>query len=264
MRYHRHLQSSGIDCRIMKSPLRSSIDLLAGVAMILTAGVVLWAKFNGPAPGLPPPPPPPGVSVGPKPSPGPLERLPKEPQPLHGAVSKGAVTARIGIIEYADFECPACAGFMRKTYGELMAAFVDTGRVRFFFRHFPLPNHEFARPAAIAAHCAGEQGRFWQFYERVFRLQPRLDELGLKGNIQKVGVDLRRWSSCVQNERAVEAVDADFESARGLELRGTPSFLIGVIDETGKLLTTARLRGAQDLPAFRAAIENAEKTVRVP
>jgi protein-disulfide isomerase len=138
---------------------------------------------------------------------------------------------------------------------------VETGRVRFYFRHFPLPNHQFARSAAIGAHCAGEQGRFWPLYERVYRLQPRLDDAGLRAAARKVGVDIARWSRCVADDRASEAVDADFEAGRELELHGTPTFLIGTIQADGRLQATTRLYGAQGFDAFEKAIAEAEEAL---
>lgn len=234
----------------MNSRIRSWVDFAAALGMIATAAIVVWTKVSAPA--RQPPPPPPGLTV---------EAVPAEPQPLTGARVKGSPTARIGIIEYADLECPACGTFVQRTYGELMATYVDTGRVRFFLRHFPLPNHQFARPASVAAHCAGEQGRFWPFYERVYRLQPRLDEAGLRAAMRKIGVDMSSWSRCVASDRANEAVDADFEAARGLEIRGTPSFLIGTIQDDGRLRATSRLHGAQPFDAFENAIAGAEETL---
>ena len=219
----------------MQSRFRSTVDLTAGIAMIATAGVVLWAKLSAP----PPPPPP----VPPPPPPG--DAIPAEPQPLAGAQVKGSPDARIGIIEYADFECPACGAFVQRTYGELVSKYVDTGKVRLYFRHFPLPNHQFARSAAVGAHCAGEQGHFWEFYERVFRLQPRLDDAGLKAVIRKTGVVEAAWAKCVAGEDAGDIVDADFEAGRAVELRGTPGFIVGTIESDGRLRATARLHGAQ-------------------
>ena len=240
---------------------RSTIDSIAAIAMIATAGVVIWAKVSQP-PLLPPPPPSPnGATSGTKTA---LpETLPTDPQPLANAAVKGSETARIGIIEYADLECPACAGFLRKTYPQLMATYVETGRVRFFFRHFPLPNHQFARLAAIGAHCAGEQDRFWPLYEHVFRFQPRLDEAGRRAAARKVGADMNRWTRCLTEDRVSEVVDADFEAGRNLELRGTPTFLIGTIQADGRLRVTGRLYGAKGFDAFEKAIAEAEKSLSV-
>ena len=191
----------------MQSRFRSAVDLVAGIAMIATAGVVLWAKLATPPPPPPPqpPPPPPGDAV------------PAEPQSLAGAQVKGSPNARIGIIEYADFECPACGSFVQRTYGDLVAKYVDTGKVRLFFRHFPLPNHQFARSAAVGAHCAGEQGKFWDLYERVFTLQPRLDDAGLRAAARKAGVEPSAWSRCIASDGAGDVVDA---SRLNHEVRG--------------------------------------------
>src|SRR3990172_7074848 len=108
------------------SRVRSLIDLIAALAMIATAAVVLWSKAHqSSSPPTPPPAPVPTTTRPPTPV---SEVVPTEPQPLADAVVKGSASARIGIIEYADLECSACAAFMRRTYGQLMATFVDTGR----------------------------------------------------------------------------------------------------------------------------------------
>jgi len=238
---------------------RSTIDLIAALAMIATAGVVIWTKVSQPIAPSPQPGAATTMTVGSKPTPS--DPVPTASQPLTNATAKGSEAARIGIIEYADLECPACAGFLRKTYAQVMAKFVDTGQVRFFFRHFPLPSHQFARSAAIGAVCAGEQGKFWPLYEHVYRFQPRLDDPGLRAVAKKVGVDLVSWSRCVATDRASEVVDADFEAGRDLGLRGTPTFLIGVIEADGRLRVTGSLYGAQGLEAFEIAIAAAESAL---
>ncbi|MEK7383124.1 MAG: thioredoxin domain-containing protein, partial [Elusimicrobiota bacterium] len=81
---------------------------------------------------------------------------------------KGPANAKILIVEFSDFECPACR-YAVKPLHELLALY--EGKVRFVFKHFPLRMHRWAPAAAIAAECAGRQGRFWEYHDRLYDRQ---------------------------------------------------------------------------------------------
>lgn len=237
--------SSGILHRV-----RAIVEFGAALSIVVIGIVVVWpllrpVEVRTTVTGDPP---------GPRPVP-----VPSDSISLERAFVKGDPAAKVVIVEYADLQCPACIRFANETLKPLIAKHVDTGRVRFAFRHFPLPNHPMARPAAIAAQCAGEQGKFWQFSERLFQASPKLDEAFLQSSVTSLALDRSVWSRCRKTDAAAALVQRDFEEARKLKLRATPAFLIGTIDGSGQFRATAALYGAQSLAEFDAAIAQAEK-----
>lgn len=114
-------------------------------------------------------------SLRPPTPPPPVTEIPAVGIPNVGSHVKGASSARIGIVEFSDFECPFCGRHAAAVYGELQAKFVNTGKVRYQFRHLPLEQiHPNAKKASEAAECAGDQGKFWEFHDALFANQKAL------------------------------------------------------------------------------------------
>ncbi len=173
---------------------------------------------------------------------------PRDNQPTLG---KG--DAKVTIYEFSDFQCPYCQRFFKETYSQLKAQYIDTGKVKFIFRHFPLPFHVNAEPAAIAAECANQQGKFWQYHDNLFN-KGQADGTGLaladlKTYAASLGLDKQRFNQCLDNKSTLDIVNADLKEGTAVGVSGTPSFSIN-----GKLLV-----GAQPLAAFKAAIDEALK-----
>jgi protein-disulfide isomerase len=91
--------------------------------------------------------------------------------PLDSLPSRGNADAPVTVVEYADFQCPACGVFATTMGPELVKDYVDTGKVRFVFHDFPLPQHANAIPAAEAARCAADQGAFWPYHDLLYAKQ---------------------------------------------------------------------------------------------
>ena len=86
----------------------------------------------------------------------------------------GAADAKVTIIEFGDYQCPSCRAFWRETLPRIKKDYVDTGKVRIVFRDFPVQEiHPEATVSAIAANCAGDQGKYFEFHDKVFREQDR-------------------------------------------------------------------------------------------
>lgn len=157
---------------------------------------------------------------------------------------RGAADARITIVEYSDFQCPFCARF----HDVLKAVVASEPDVRWVYRHLPLTTvHPMAVPAAEAAECASEQGRFWEFADVLFQEQERLDEAHLAAAARAVRLDEPRFHACRQSARPRARALADVEAFREGHLAGTPvSFVNGV-----------RLEGAVSADVLRKAISAA-------
>jgi protein-disulfide isomerase len=149
----------------------------------------------------------------------------------------------VQIIEFSDFECPFCLR-ANPTITQLLKTYGD--RVRLVYRHYPLPNHPNARPAAEASACANEQGLFWEYHDRLFANQSRLSPADLKQHAAELGLDSAKFNACVDSRRFQKDVEEDMAAGARLGVSGTPHFFIN-----GRVLN-----GAQPIENFRAVIDD--------
>jgi protein-disulfide isomerase len=172
-----------------------------------------------------------------------------------GHAALGARDAPVTIVEFTDLQCPYCARFSSQTFPGLRKKYVDTGKVRFVSRDLPLTFHAQSIPAAVAARCAGEQGKYWEFREKVFAGQKDLRP-GLYDSVAaEMKLDGGKFSACRTAKTQSDAAVADRTAANALGITGTPTFLIG--RSTKGAFTGEKLSGAQPLAAFEAKIAEA-------
>ncbi len=155
----------------------------------------------------------------------------------------GSAEAQVMIIEFTDLQCPYCARFAHDTWPLLRERYVDTGKVRFATRDLPLPMHEFALPAAVAARCAGQQGKFWEYREALFRDQSLLSQGRYVELAGTFGLDTTRFESCRADPAVLAAVRADAALAASSGIASTPSFVIGRVvngEFEGELMSGAK------------------------
>jgi protein-disulfide isomerase len=163
----------------------------------------------------------------------------QDAQSLLGAargVTAGPADARVQILEFSDFTCPACRVFATQVAPRIKAEFVETGRVRFVYHDFPLggeAQHRWGFLAARAARCAEEQGRFWEYHDVLFARQSEWPytrtaptrELG--DYATAIGLDGGAFSSCLNSDRHADVVTANRVLGDNLGVRGTPTVYIG-------------------------------------
>lgn len=123
------------------------------------------------------------------------------------------------------------------------------GKVRLVFKDFPLKSHAAAEPAAIAARCAGEGGRFWEYHDLLFVSQPAFSRADLLTYAGRLGLPADSFAACLDSGRFRDAVSADMQEGRAMGVSATPTFFIN-----GR-----RLVGAQPPSVFREAVQNALK-----
>ena len=130
------------------------------------------------------------------------------------------------VLEFADFECPFCKRF-HDAYSDARLTLPDTGNVALVFVHLPIPGHRFARPAARAAMCAENQGRFTAFHDAIYAQQ---DSLGLKPWVAyaaDAGVpDLRAFEKCNASTQPVQLVERGVALAESLNVKATPTVIV--------------------------------------
>ncbi len=157
--------------------------------------------------------------------------------------SKGSTSAPIELIEFSDFQCPFCLR-ANPTVEQVLATYGD--KIHFVYRHYPLPNHPNARPAAEAAACAAEQGKFWQYHDSLFANPTKLSTADLKQRAVDLKLDTAAFDSCVDGRKTKEKVDADQQAGEDAGVDGTPAFFIN-----GRMIS-----GAQPYDSFKKIIED--------
>lgn len=166
----------------------------------------------------------------------------------------GSADAQVMIIEFTDLQCPYCARFARDTWPLLREHYVDTGKIRFATRDLPLPFHSFALPAAVAARCAGQQDRFWEYREALFRDQSVLGQERYVELAGDLGLDTARFATCRADPAVLATVRADAALAASSGIASTPSFVIGrVVD--GKFEGEV-MSGAQPFAVFQQRLDS--------
>ena len=180
----------------------------------------------------------------------------------------GNASAPVEIIEYADFECPACAQFAVLTEHDVRQRLVQTGLARFRFLDFPLNIHANSVPAHLAAACAAEQGKFWEMHDRLFTGQTKWNTEATRnpkrvfeGYAREIGLDETAWNDCYDARRPLPKISAS--AAQGIEqgIRQTPTFIIGDQMIPGAI-SYDRLKALVDSVAARARADSTAKRIR--
>ena len=139
---------------------------------------------------------------------------------------RGNAEAPVTLIEYSDFTCGYCLKFFRETWPRLQAKYVETGKVRFLYRDYPRADRGPGLDAAVAARCAGDQGRYWAMHDRLFAEGGRLDEAAFTRYAKAIGLSESDFGQCFRNGRHVEQIFQDRHEANEWGFRGTPGFVL--------------------------------------
>lgn len=165
---------------------------------------------------------------------------------------KGDKNAKVTMVEFTDLQCPFCKRYQEETMGQIEKEYIATGKVRYIVRDLPLELHQFAKQAAEAAKCAGAQGKYFEYSDKLFTNQETWSKETeatkiFAGYATALGLNGTKFSQCAAKGEQTAAVEADITLAKKAGLGGTPSFVIN-----GKILV-----GAQPFSAFKTMIEAA-------
>ena len=171
----------------------------------------------------------------------------------------GSPDAPITIIEFSDFQCPFCARFHVQTLPSLMEEYIEQGKVKLVFRDFPIQNiHPNALPAAVAAECANDQGKFKGMHDLLFENQKQWSSLetspALSTFVQyakDLQINEEEFTSCLTEGKYIDEIRKDLEDGRNYGVTGTPGFFIGN-DDVGYV----ELKGAQPFDSFKKVIDS--------
>lgn len=162
---------------------------------------------------------------------------------------KGNKNAPVTLIEYSDFQCPYCGSF-EPTLDTVMAKYKD--QVRLVYRHFPLSFHPNAQPAALAAECASEQGKFWEFHSAMFKNQDSLSEDYYKKLATDNKLNMNKFNDCVSTQKYLKKIQDQAASGGAAGINGTPGTFV-----IGKDGSATPITGAVPEATLSAAIDKA-------
>jgi protein-disulfide isomerase len=175
-----------------------------------------------------------------------------------GAFSQGPKDAKFVIVEFSDFQCPFCARYATQTYSQVIDDYVKPGKLKYVFRNFPLESiHAQALKAAEASQCAGEQDRFWEMHDHLFKNQQSLEDKDYSGHATKLGLDVPKFQQCMESRKYTAKVKKDNDDGTKLGVKGTPTFFFGSVDpkDPTKMRAVALLSGAQPYQEFKDTID---------
>jgi protein-disulfide isomerase len=192
-------------------------------------------------------------------------QVPSQPAQTRIAVSigdspvEGNSNAPVTMIEFSDFQCPFCERFYSQTLSQVAQNYIDSGKVKLVFKNMPLENlHPNARAAALASECANEQGKFWEYHNKLFGGQASWAILSsvnasntFKQYASQIGLDTNNFNSCVDSSKYSDKVNKDSKDGATYGVTGTPTFFIGS-DKKGY----TELVGAQPFSTFQQKLDS--------
>ena len=162
-------------------------------------------------------------------------------------LSIGDLNAPVTVVEWSDFQCPYCKKFYEDTIKEIKTNYVDTGKVRFVYKHFPLSFHESAELSAMAVECANEQGVWYEYHEAIFENQEgNYDESDLIKWSEGIVSDQNEFRSCLTSNRYSEKIKNDMNYGQSIGVQGTP----------GSVVNGIKIDGAQPYAVVASIIES--------
>ena len=138
----------------------------------------------------------------------------------------GDENAKIIVIEFSDFQCPFCKRAAETSVKDLRTQYVDTGKIKFVFVDYPLGFHPEAQKAAEASECAHEQGKFWEYHDKIFENQQSLSVANEKQWAKDLGLDSAKFDNCLDSGKYAEEVKKDAADGAKAGVSGTPTFFI--------------------------------------
>lgn len=161
---------------------------------------------------------------------------------------EGKDNAKVTIVEFSDFECPFCGRFFQDTLAQIRKDYVDTGKVKIYYRHFPLDFHPKAKPLAIASECANDQDAFWKMHDRIFENTATISTVTddtIKQWAGELGLNTGTFNSCFDAKEHEDIINEDQQAGAAVGVSGTPTFYIN----------GQQLVGAQPYASFKAIID---------
>ena len=190
------------------------------------------------------------------------ESFTDKPINITDAPTKGNASAKVTLVEVSDYHCPYCRRQNLQTMPQLMADYVNAGKVKYAFVDYPIAQlHPDAFLSHEAAACAGDQGKYWQMHDLLFTNSPSRDVSQLTSNAALLGVDTKKFEECMnggKGSKYAPAIRQSIARMQQLGVEGTPLVLIGLTPAPGTpMKVISFVYGAKPYPEFKAAIDTA-------
>ncbi len=164
----------------------------------------------------------------------------------------GNKNAKVTLVEFSDFQCPFCKRFFDDALTQIKKEYIDTGKAKFAYRHYPLPFHQNAQKAAEASECANEQNAFWKYHDLLFQKQTEWENQSVSDAAvsfakyaSDVGLNPSQFESCLSSSKFANIVKEDMDAGQKAGVSGTPTLFVN-----GKAVV-----GAQPFTSFKTAID---------
>lgn len=165
----------------------------------------------------------------------------------------GRPDAPLTMVEFTDLQCPFCNRFAITTFDQLKKDYIDTGKVRFISRDYPLDFHPQAMPAARASRCAGDQGKFWELRETLVKNASQLSPAFITQQAAALKLDMKQFDACTKSTGYDSAINKDMTEGNGFSVNGTPTFFVGKTTAQG--IEGFRIVGAQPYAVFQQRLD---------
>jgi protein-disulfide isomerase len=168
--------------------------------------------------------------------------------------SMGRAQAPLGMVVFSDYQCPYCRRFAENVLPRLKKDYVEPGKLRIVFRDFP--GHPASMDAAIAARCAGEQGKYWDMHDELFKGTSAPEKHDWRSQAQVIGLDMQIFDKCMMSDGPKAAVLESMAEGQQLGISGTPMFYLGVVSPDGETLrATERIRGTKPYGTYDTVLQ---------
>lgn len=174
---------------------------------------------------------------------------------------RGNPRAPITLLEYSDFTCGFCEQFFEETWPLLFSEYIDTGKVRLVYRDFPRSLSGPSVDTALAARCAGEQGRYWAMHDRLYSSSDKFSSAELHQQADALQLDAKRFASCFEASRYTTDIFKDRIEAGRMGIRGTPHFILYATNDPQEAVA---IPGAFPYEVFKEEIDKLLQTVSSP
>lgn len=170
----------------------------------------------------------------------------------------GSKKAKIAIVEFSDYECPFCARHASNVFPKIKKEFIDTGKLRYSIRDFPLAFHSNAKQASVAARCAGKQNKYWAMHKKLSHAKGRLSTDYYNQFADELKLNKPKFESCMKDKEVFKQVESDVRYGERVGVNGTPRFFLGKV--SGNTLTQVSvINGAQSFESFSKAIKRLQE-----
>lgn len=167
----------------------------------------------------------------------------KDLGPLKTGYFLGNANSTVTVEVFSDYECPACSYFEQNSYPGIKANLIDTGKIKYIFHDYPLPQHKDAIPASESSYCAGEQNKYWEMHDILFENQKNLTPAAIKGYGQQIGLQADLFTICLNSHKYRKYIDELIQEGNQKSINATPTIMINGTKVNGGAVSYEELQG---------------------